>query len=176
MDDASFDGGQIGGDSGIMGGDPGMIGGDPNAISGDQGMMDGDQGMMGGDQGMMGGDTGIDGGQDETGGEGTGDDTMSIINQLSDEDREAVRSYAESMLSRDETKINGEDGDAMGGQDQPMMEQVIFTKKQLNKIHENFGPSQDELDKSPNERKKLLNKKRTKTTSNNSPFNPKQFN
>ena len=99
---------------------------------------------------------------------GTGDDTASIINQLSDTDREAVRAYAESMLSRDETAGNGQE------QQQPMMERVIFTKGQLTKLHEEFGPNRDYL-YNGDERINGSTKKTTKTTSNNSPFNSPKF-
>lgn len=160
MDDASFsqDPSMMGGDLNAMGGD--SIGGDPNAMGGDP--MGGDPNAMnadpmGGDPNAMGGDPNA-GGEDPNG--GGSDDTASIINQLSDTDREAVRSYAESMLNKD-------GGQQDGGGEQPMMEQVIFTKKQLNKIQENFGPSQDELMKKDDRQE--LPKKNSK--SKNSPFN-----
>ena len=165
MDDASFSQNQsmMGGDPNAMGGDPSMMGGDPNAMGGDQSMMGGDQNAMGGDPSMMGGDPNAMGSDPNMMGDSSeagSDDTMSIINQLSDEDREAVRSYAESMLN------NGGEQQEDGGA-QPMMEQVIFTKKQLNKLQENFGPSQDELMKK-NDRKELPKKN---SKSKNSPFN-----
>jgi len=169
----------------MMGGDPNAMGGapmdDPNAGGpmGDAPMDDPNAGGPMGDApmddpnagGTMGDDEQMDGGpmgeDPNTAGEGS-DDTMSIINQLSDEDREAVRSYAESMLSRDETQ-NGDDM-AQGDEQPPMMEQVIFTKKQLNMIQENLGPTQDELmDKS----RKELPKKQSKP--NNSPFSSPKF-
>ena len=49
-------------------------------------------------------------------GEEGGDSTMDIINQLSPDDREAVRAYAESMLARDETKLGGEETAAPGSE------------------------------------------------------------
>lgn len=172
MDDASFNSNQPGGDPGMMG-DPNDMGGgidmpeepgigsDPNMggnIGAGEGLgMDGGQGMMDSPEGMGAGQNG-----------GLGDDTMSIISQLSDEDKDAVRAYAESMLSRDETQNQNEIGE------QPMMEQVIFTKRQLNKIQENFGPTQDELNTNK-ERAKTLSKKNEKTTSGKSPFNPPSF-
>ena len=108
----------------------------------------------------------------------SGDDsTMSIINQLNDEDREAVRAYAESMLNK-----NGEQGPdgmdvpmddpSMSGE--PMMESAIFTKKQLKMIMENFGPTEDELQNVKNN--KQLSKKKEKTVSKKSPFNSPKFN
>jgi len=143
-------GGPMGGEDPNMGGPMGDMGNDPNA-----------GGPMGGEDPNIGGPMG-----DEDPNMGGGDDTLSIINKLSDKDKEAVRSYAESMLSRDETQQNG-------GEEQPMMEQVIFTKKQINKIQENFGPTQDELMNKNN--RKELPKKQSKT--NNSPFsNPKFMN
>ena len=93
-------------------GDP-MMGGDP--MAGEQPPMDGQDPAVGGDPMMndpaMGGGPAMDGQTD--------DSTMSIINQLSDEDREAVRAYAESMLSKSEgdenqTMMNeGKIGDAI---------------------------------------------------------------
>ena len=136
MDDASFQQ------------DPNMIGGDPNEMGMDPNAMGGDPNAMGGDQNTDGGDG--------------SDDTTSIINQLSDTDKDAVRSYAKSMLNKSDSQQ--ENGDAGN---QPMMESVVFTKKQLNKIQENFGPSQDELMKK-NDRK-VLPKKISKSGS--SPFN-----
>ena len=52
-----------------------------------------------------------------------------------------------------------------------MMESVIFTKKQLNKMQENFGPSQDELMKK-NNRKELPKKQ---INIKNSPFSSPEF-
>lgn len=77
-------------------------------------------------------------------GEETDDSTMSIINQLSDEDREAVRSYAESMLSKHGGKNDSESSDPMAGgegEETPEVapaipEGLCFTKKQLK---ESFG-------------------------------------
>ena len=139
-----------------MGMDPNMMGGDPNAMGGDTNMGLGPN-MMGGDPNAM----GID---DPNAAGGESDDTASIIDKLSDADKEAVRSYAESMLNRDETQ-NGETQDQM-------MEQVIFSKKQLNMIKENFGPSQDELMKK-NDRKELPKKQSSKIK--NSPFSSPKF-
>lgn len=161
MDDASFQQGQsmMGGDPNEMGMDPSMEGGGPNAMGRDPNAMGMDPNIAGGDQNTMGGDiNAMDGGQS---GEGS-DDTMSIINQLSDTDKEAVRSYAKSMLNKSDSQQ--ENGDAGN---QPMMESVVFTKKQLIKIQENFGPSQDELMKK-NDRKELPKKI---SKSGSSPFN-----
>ncbi len=147
----------MGGDQSMMGGDPSMMGGDQSIVGG-QNAMDGDPSMMGVDPSMGSSPNAIGGDQNAM---GNSDDTTSIINQLSDEDKEAVRSYAKSMLKKGE----GEQQEA--GDEQQMMEQVIFTKKQLNKIQENFGPSQDELMKK-NDKKELPRKI---SKSGNSPFN-----
>ena len=144
-----------------MGADP-MMGGDPN-MGGNPNM--GMDPNMGGDQ-MMGGE---DPNAMDPNAEG-GDDTMSIINKLTDTDKEAVRKYAQSMIARDETQQDGDMG-MNGGQEQ-MMEQVIFTKKQLNMIKENFGPSQDELMKK-DDRKELP--KKQSSNIKNSPFSPPKF-
>ncbi len=166
-----------------------MMGGDP--MAGEQPPMNGQDPAMGGDP-MAGGQPPMDGQDPAMGGDpmageqppmegGEGDDsTMSIINQLSDEDREAVRAYAESMLSKSEGGQEapaGEDpmmGDpAMGGEQPPMMESFIFTKKQLNTLMENFGPTEDELQKQ--DERKPLPKKKEKTVSGKSPFNSPKF-
>lgn len=176
----------MGGDP-MAGGQPPMDGQDPamdgDPMAGGQPPMDGQDPAMGGDPMMD--DPAMDG--DPMAGEqppmegGEGDDsTMSIINQLSDEDREAVRAYAESMLSKSEGGQEapaGEDpmmGDpAMGGEQSPMMESFIFTKKQLNTLMENFGPTEDELQKQ--DERKPLPKKKEKTVSGKSPFNSPKF-
>ena len=195
MDDASLspdqgmmgDQNAMGGDPNAMGGDPGMMG-DPNAMGGDPNAMGVDPGMTGDDPNAMGEDPNEMGedpnaiGEDpnEMGGEGAGDDTMSIINQLSDTDREAVRADAESMLNRDETQGEGGGEPADGGDDlpidangQPMMEKVIFTKNQLRMINEELGLNSQLKDNSDD--KKPLQKKTTNTTSKKSPFNPPRF-
>ena len=89
------------------------------------------------------------------------DSTISIINQLSKEDKEAVRAYAESMLKRSEP--SSEDN-------QPMMESFIFSKKQLQTIMENFN------DTNNREERNTLNKKEKRTVSKKSPFNSPKFN
>ena len=89
------------------------------------------------------------------------DSTISIINQLSKEDKEAVRAYAESMLKRSEP--SSEDN-------QPMMETFIFSKKQLQTIMENFN------DTNNREERNTLNKKEKRTVSKKSPFNSPKFN
>ena len=168
------------GASTVPSGDP-MAGGDP--MSDGQPPMDGQDPAVGGgsmtDDTAMGGDP-MDGAQPSMD-DGEGDDsTMSIINQLSDEDREAVRAYAESMLSKSEGGQEAPAGEdpmmddpAMGGEQQPMMESFIFTKKQLNTLMENFGPTEDELQKQ--DERKPLQKKKERTVSDKSPFNSPKF-
>ena len=157
------------GASTVPSGDP-MAGGDP--------MSDGQPPMDGQDPTMEGGP--MAGEQPPMEGEDGDDSTMSIINQLSDEDREAVRAYAESMLSKSKGEQEAPAGEgpmmddpAMGGEQQPMMESFIFTKKQLNTLMENFGPTEDELQKQ--DERKPLPKKKEKTVSNKSPFNSPKF-
>ena len=104
-----------------------------------------------------------------------GDETMEIISKLSPKDKEAVKSYAESLISKDETNDMPEETQESPAQDglnmeAPMNETFIFRKKQLNKLMENFGPTETELekDKKPNLVKK---QKKTKKT----PFNAPDF-
>lgn len=164
MGDAPMDG-EAPVDNAPMGDMPQDNGGAPM----DNAPMDGGEAPMGDEPPMEGGEEGDD-------------STMSIINQLSDTDKEAVRAYAKSMLNRDESQNNGEDNgeeevppmDASMGQNNdgaPMMECVIFTKKQLRKINENFGPTSDELEKD----KKPLEKKKSKQVGLKSPFSAPRF-
>ena len=159
MDDASFSP------------DPTMTGG-----NGDMGMDQGGMDPMGGQD--MGGNAnmGMDqGGMDPMGGQDIGGSDNPLVQaitqkaqELSDKDLQTLYSYEESLKADDAMADNG-GGD---GQEQPMMEQVIFTKKQLNKLQENFGPSQDELMKKKN--KKDLPKKQSSSIKN-SPFSPPRF-
>ena len=169
------------GASTVPSGDP-MAGGDP--MSDGQPPMDGQppvdgQPPMDGQDPAVGGDP-MGGEQPPMDGEEGDDSTMSIINQLSDEDREAVRAYAESMLSKSKGEQEAPAGEgpmmddpAMGGEQQPMMESFIFTKKQLNTLMENFGPTEDELQK--HDERKPLQKKKERTVSDKSPFNSPKF-
>lgn len=136
---------------------------------------------MGGEDSTMGEDPSM-GNEEPTDNGGMpqeGDDsTMSIINQLSPDDKEAVRNYAESMLTRDETQNNpngemSEDPMMDGSNDGQMMESVIFTKRQINKICENFNQKNNDDDE--NLENKPLGKKKGKTVSKNSPFNNPKF-
>jgi hypothetical protein len=102
------------------------------------------------------------------------DSTMEIINKLSEKDKKAVEAYAESLLSSDEANTNDEtDEQIPDGLDmeQPVNESFIFTKKQLSKLMENFGPTNDELEKKENNTSKMK-----KNTVRNSPFNSPKFN
>ena len=135
-----------------MGGEPPME--DPATMGGEPPMED--PAAMGGeppmeDSSAMGGD----------------DSTTSIINQLSVEDREAVRAYAESMLDKQNNNANGEE---LPMDNAPVMESIIVTKKQLNSIMENFKINTN------NEKEKTLSLKKGKTVSNKSPFNSPNFN
>lgn len=140
----------------------------------DPNMMDGgmpEEAPMGDDMAM---DPGINGDATEAGGE-PNDETMEIINQLSPKDKEAVKSYAESLVSKDENdeNVEGQNEVPQDGlnMETPMNESFIFSKKQLNKLlMENFGPTEDELEtnKKPNLIKKQKNVKK-------SPFNAPDF-
>lgn len=122
-------------------------------------------------------DGGLGAGPQINGGAQAGADEISgIYNQLSATDKKAVKSYAESMLSRDEDKnANGvpddEEVGAVAGA--PMQETVIFTKSQLDEMTENFGPMADELDDRQKNRKK--NEKKFKDSKEKSPFKSPKF-
>ena len=119
-------------------------------------------------------------GADPMAGEESGaedDSTMSIINQLSDEDKEAVRSYAESMLNKhggkDDAAPEGDMEDPMVGAEggapemaPPVPEGRCFTKKQLK---EAFGVGRDS-----EEMQRVKNKKLGKVNRNN-PFIARRF-
>lgn len=160
----------------MAGGGPPMDGQDPmggsDPMAGGESPMDGQDPMAGGEPPMDGQDPMADG--DPMMGNEEGDDsTMSIINQLSDEDREAVRAYAESMLSNSGNENEPSDNGAPMD-NAPMMESFIFTKKQLRHLMENFGPTEDELQNKNDDRKPLARKKE-KTVSRKSPFNSPKF-
>ena len=120
----------------------------------------------------------MDGGEDlgaepENGGEEDDDSTVSIINKLTPEDREAVRSYAQSMLSRSEANAEeGPEGEEPidNGGEAPIAESFVFTKGQLKKIHENLLPTE------PEKEKNQIEKKRSKALSDKSPFKSPKFN
>lgn len=147
-----------------MGADPnigagiGNVADDPNA-----GMPADDPGMEGEDAGM----------EEPAAEGGIGDDsTASIIDQLSDEDKEAVRNYAESLLNRDEAVPGDEAGEmeepaapapdqAQGG---VMME---ITKGRLKKVQqklsETFRGNFDDKDETERKQKKVNNDFKKKT-------------
>ena len=149
-----------------MGADPNMGAGIGNVANGpDAGMPAGDPGMEGEDAGI--GDPGMEGGAEG----GIDDDsTASIIDQLSDEDKEAVRNYAESLLNRDEAAPEGDmagteepaaPGQAQGG---VMME---ISKGRLKKVQqrlsETFRDNSDEKNETERRQKKVNNDFKKKT-------------
>ena len=113
-------------------------------------------GMEDAGMGMEGGET-----------EGGDDSTASIIDQLSDDDKEAVRNYAKSLLNRDEANAGGE---TMPGMEEPtapaaapgqagqgvMME---ITKGRLKKVQrhlsETFRSNDDDKDEADRKQKKV---------------------
>ena len=114
------------------------------------------------------------GGEPE-GGEGSGDDTMSLFDELSDEDKEAARKYIESMLTRDESQEGTDMGNEMpdmGGAPQMPMESVIFTKGQLKKINESLGAGMDD---EKDDKKLTQRTEKTNSKVKSSPFNSPRF-
>ena len=114
------------------------------------------------------------GGEPE-GGEGSGDDTMSLFDELSDEDKEAARKYIESMLTRDESQEGSDMGNEMpdmGGAPQMPMESVIFTKGQLKKINESLGAGMDD---EKDDKKLTQRTEKTNSKVKSSPFNSPRF-
>lgn len=153
-------------------GAPDPMGADPNLGAGIGNMAeDPNAGMPAeGDPSMESGDMGMGDGEAE----GSDDSTASIIDQLSDDDKEAVRNYAKSLLNRDETNSEG-----MGGAEEPaaaptpdqagqgvMME---ITKGRLKKVqqrlHETFRSQEDSEDETDRKQKKVK-----KNTGKKSPF------
>ena len=163
MDDPNMDG-----DPNAVPMDDPNMGGDPNAAPMDDPNMDGDMESAPMDSPNM------DDDGNDMGGEEDDDSTVAIINQLSDTDKEAVRSYAKSMLHRDEAQNGGGEGELPPSNEQPISESFVFTKKQIQMLRENFGPTDDELSKK-DDRKPLGVKKSNKVPSN-SPFNSPKFN
>ena len=104
--------------------------------------------------------------------EGDDDSTMSIIGQLSDKDRDAVRAYAESLLNRSEAPNEGTQGEE--STNQPMMEALKAKKSDWRRLVENFGPTQDEISVD-SENNKSLAKKSKKSVVQDSPFNAPNF-
>ena len=146
-------------------GAPDPMGADPNIGAGIGNMAeDPNAGMPAeGDPSMEGGDMGMEGGETE----GGDDSTASIIDQLSDDDKEAVRNYAKSLLNRDEANAGGE---TMPGMEEPtapaaapdqagqgvMME---ITKGRLKKVQrhlsETFRSNDDGKDEADRKQKKV---------------------
>ena len=101
------------------------------------------------------------------------DSTAGIINQLSDEDKKAVRAYAESMLAKsksDEENNDGNMGEIPGGNN--IAESAIFSKKQIEMLKETFGINKED----EKEDRKTLGKKEKGNKSSKSPFNSPVFN
>lgn len=92
------------------------------------------------------------------------DSTIGIINQLSDEDKKAVRAYAESMLSK------AENNNVEKMPEANIAESVTFSKAQMDILRETFRKNADK------EEKETLGKKETNNTSLKSPFNSPKFN
>ena len=142
-------------------GAPDPMGADPNIGAGIGNMAeDPNAGMPAEDPGMEGEDMGMEGGEAD----GGDDSTASIIDQLSDDDKEAVRNYAKSLLNRDEANA-----DAMPGMEEPapapapdqggqgvMMEiSKGRLKKVQQKLHETFRAQEDEKEDSGRKQKKV---------------------
>ena len=138
----------------------------------------------------MGGDMNGDGmpddpnamGMDATGGEEgiDGMDVQGLYDSLPDEDKDAAEGYLKYLKRKNENGGNEQAGDEAGMDamaadptmaQQPMMETVIFTKKQLNKINEGVGFTDDE--RKPEN--KNLSTKKDKGFRKKSPFGAKKF-
>lgn len=96
----------------------------------------------------------------DMGGNGDGDDTMSLFNKLTDTDKKAARGYIESMLDREESQ-NATGDDPQNQNQEIPMESVSFSKGQLKKIYEQFGEVglDRELDARTLEKKRNVSKK-----------------
>ena len=124
------------------------LGGDPNAE------------MPVGDDPAM-GDTGMETGADMESGD---DSTASIIDQLSDDDKEAVRNYAKSLLNRDEAQPEDMAGmeeptstpaPGQGGQGVMMEITKGRLKKVQQKLHETFRSQEDDKEEADRVQKKV---------------------
>lgn len=123
-----------------------------------------------GEPSMEGGDMGMEGGEAE----GGDDSTSSIIDQLSDDDKEAVRNYAKSLLSRDEANTGEAPGmeepaaapaPGQGGQGVMMEITKGRLKKVQQRLHETFRSQEDDKDETDRKQKKIK-----KNTGKKSPF------
>lgn len=145
-------------------GAPDPMGADPNIGAGIGNMAeDPNAGMPAeGDPGMDGGDMGIEG--SETGGDD--DSTATIIDQLSDDDKEAVRNYAKSLLNRDEANTGEAPGmeepaaapapaPSQGGQGVMMEITKGRLKKVQQKLHETFRSQEEDEDETDRKQKKV---------------------
>ena len=105
--------------------------------------------------------------------EGNDDSTAGIIDQLSDEDKEAVRNYAKSLLSRDEGQPMGDEADMPEPAAAPAPDQagqgvmMEITKGRLKKVQqklsETFRGNYDDKDETERKQKKVNNDFRKKT-------------
>ena len=129
-----------------------------------------DDAEMGGDDAAMEdpaaeGDMGMEGGEAE----GGDDSTASIIDQLSDDDKEAVRNYAKSLLNRDETSAPEEPAmeepapTPSQGQDVMMEISKGRLKKVQKVLREKFRDVDDKEDKTDRKQKKVNKDFRKKT-------------
>ena len=138
------------------------IGADPNIGAGIGNVADDpNAGMPADDPGMEGEDAGM---EEPAAEGGIGDDsTASIIDQLSDEDKEAVRNYAESLLNRDEAAPKGdmagteEPAAPAPGQEQGVMMEITKgrLKKVQQRLHETFRPQEDDKEETDRKQKKI---------------------
>lgn len=142
----------------------GNVANDPNA-----GMPTEDPAMDGADTDMA--DPGMEGGAEG----GIADDsTASIIDQLSDEDKEAVRNYAESLLNRDEAAPADGMGAGMEEPAAPDQEQGVMmeiTKGRLKKVQKYINEKFRENDRKGDDERKAekVNKDFRKKTPFDSP-------
>ena len=143
---------------------PEPLGTDPNIGAGVGNVAnDHNAGMPTEDPGMEDAGMGMEGGEPE----GGDDSTASIIDQLSDDDKEAVRNYAKSLLNRDEANGGEESTPGMEEPAAPaqtpeqagqgvMME---ITKGRLKKVQqhlsETFRLNDDDKDEADRKQKKV---------------------
>ena len=148
-------------------GAPDPIGADPNMGAGIGNMAEDPNAGMPAE-----GDPSMDGGEAE----GGDDSTASIIDQLSDEDKDAVRNYAKSLLNRDEARPEDMAGAAepaaapapapdQGGQGVMMEITKGRLKKVQQRLHETFRSQEDDKDETDRKQKKVK-----KNTGKKSPF------
>ena len=137
-------------------------------------MMDPGMDMPMDDPNMM--DSGMEGDMSGNDNMGESNETMDIINRLTPKDQEAVKAYAESLMSQNETPSNDESSNMDApipdglNMEEPVNETFIFKKSQLNKIMETFG------DKRKKDGKENILSKKQKKVTKNTPFNAPDFN